>query len=180
MLDWLLDIDFRQLFVPSISPLEGILRISIVYLSIFFTLRFVLKREAASLGISDLLVVVLIADAVQNAMADSYTSVTDGLILAGTLVFWDWFLSYAAMRWRTARVIIRPAPLLLIRDGRIIWHNLGKEHLTEDELLSQLRLQGVESVDEVKLAFMETDGRISVIPRQGHPSHPDSDRRGAI
>ncbi len=162
---FLSEVDWQSLFVPQVPLLESILRMSVVYLFLIGLFRVVLKREAASLSISDLLVVVLVADAVQNAMAGSYNTVTDGLILASTLVFWDWFLSYAAMRWRGFRRILRPAPLLLIRNGQIIWSNLGKELLTEEELVSNLRLQGVNKVNQVEYAFMEMDGRISVITR---------------
>jgi uncharacterized membrane protein YcaP (DUF421 family) len=176
MMDFLLDVDWEEVFALSISPLEGIVRISIVYLFLFFLIRFVLKREAASLGISDLLVVVLIADAVQNAMSDDYRSVTDGLILGSTLIFWNWVLSYAAMRWQPVRRILLPAPLLLVRYGEMIKHNLSQEHLTEEEIFSTLRENGIEDIKDVKFAFMETDGRISVIPKEGKESQPPSPR----
>ena len=175
ILDFLFSIDYRSLLTPSMSPLESILRISVVYLFLFFLMRTVLKREAASLAITDLLVVVLIADAMQNAMANDYRSLTDGLVLGGTLVFWDWFLSYAAMRR-----LIRPAPLLLIRDGQVMPHSLRQEHLTEEELASHLRLQGIERVEDVKYAFMEMDGRISVIPRDGKSSHQPEEKQGGL
>lgn len=165
MPDFIFGVNWRELFVPQVPLLESIVRMSVVYLFLYSLFRLVLKREAASLGISDLLVVVLVADAVQNAMGGEYTTITDGLVLASVLVFWDWFLSFAALRWRGFRRMVRPAPLLLIRDGQIIWSNMRKELLTEEELMSNLRLRGVESPDEVKYAFMEMDGRISVIER---------------
>jgi uncharacterized membrane protein YcaP (DUF421 family) len=177
MWDLFFGVDWRTVFVPTIPILESFVRISIVYLSIFLMLRFILKREAAALGVADLLVVVLLADAVQNAMADDYRSVTDGLVLAATLIFWDWALSYAAMRWPTIRPIVRPAPLLLIRDGRVFEANLRREHLTIDELLSHLRLQGVDRVEDVRLAFMEMDGRISVIEKQRERPHQRRDQK---
>lgn len=167
MPDFIFGVDWRELFVPQVPLLESIVRMSVVYLFLFGLFRLVLKREAASLSISDLLVVVLVADAVQNAMGGDYNTITDGLILAATLVFWDWFLSYAALRWRGFRRVIRPAPLLLVRDGQPIVANMRKELLTEEELLSNLRLQGVENLDQVKFAFMEMDGRISVIEKEG-------------
>ncbi|MBI2954939.1 MAG: DUF421 domain-containing protein [Chloroflexi bacterium] len=180
MLDWLISIDLVEIFAPTMSPLEAVLRISVVYLFLFSLLRVVLKREAAAIGITDLLVVVLIADAVQNAMADEYRSVTDGLVLGATLVFWDWALSYAAARWRRFGRVIRPAPLLLVRNGEPIWDNLRKEHLTEEELASHVRLQGLERIEDVKYAFMETDGRISVIPKEGNQSQGSRDKNKAI
>jgi uncharacterized membrane protein YcaP (DUF421 family) len=93
-----------------------VIRGSIVYLSPFFGLRHIFKREAAALEISDLLVIVLIADAVSNGMSGSYTSVTDALILAAMLIDWNWLLTYLAFRFPAARWIIRPRPLLLIQN----------------------------------------------------------------
>ncbi len=82
----LVTIDWEGAFSPEL-PLELILRGSLIYLALFALLRFVLKREAGAVGITDLLVVVLIADAAQSAMAGSYTSLPDGLVLVGTIVF---------------------------------------------------------------------------------------------
>ncbi|MGI5836019.1 MAG: DUF421 domain-containing protein [Chloroflexota bacterium] len=179
MQDFIFGIDWRELFVPQVPLLESIVRMSAVYLFLVGLFRTVLKREAASLSISDLLVVVLMADAVQNAMGGNYNTITDGLILATTLVFWDWFLSYAALRWRGFRNVVRPAPLLLVRDGQPIPTNMRKELLTEEELLSNIRLHGVESFDQVKYAFMEMDGRISVITRNRRRPRGGADKKAA-
>lgn len=176
-LDFLLSFDLRDLFVPTLSPLESVLRMSVVYLFLFLLLRGVLRRELGELGIGDLLVVVLVADAMQNAMADDYRSITDGLILVSVLVFWNWVLSYASMRWRTFRRILRPAPVLLVRDGQPIWPNLSREHVDEEELLSQLRLQGLERLDQVKYAFMEADGEISILRKEGEPERRSRRRK---
>jgi uncharacterized membrane protein YcaP (DUF421 family) len=176
LIDFLTRVDLRELFVPDASLPEVVLRISIVYLVLFTLLRVVVKREVGSMGITDLLVVVLVADAVQNAMAGQYKSITDGLILAAVLVFWDWFLTYAAYRWRGARKLIRPAPLLLVRDGRVIHANLRQELVTEEELESEIRLQGVMDVQQVAYAFLETDGRVSVIPRKQEEKSEGNDK----
>jgi uncharacterized membrane protein YcaP (DUF421 family) len=104
-------LDWRELFVLTLGIGEIILRGSVVYLFIFFVFR-VLRREAGAIGISDLLVVVLIADAVQNAMGSDYKSITEGLILVLTIVCWDMLLN-----WLDYRVpALRPAPLPLIKD----------------------------------------------------------------
>lgn len=87
-----------------------------------------------------------------------------------------WALSYAAAHWRGVRRVIRPAPLLLVRNGEPIWSNLKKEQLTAEELLSHVQLQEIERLDDVKYAFMETDGRISVIRKEGKQSQGAMDR----
>ena len=106
------------------------------------------------------------ADAIQNAMAGEYTSVTDGCLLVSTIVFWNVVVDWLAYRWAFLRKLLEPRPLLLIRDGQLLRHNMRKELVTEDELLAQLRKQGVEKVQEVKRAFMETDGKVTVIPHK--------------
>lgn len=161
-MDKLFQIDWNSAFVPTVSVAEMVLRGTLVYLLLFFVLR-VLRREAGALGISDLLVVVLIADAAQNAMASEYKSITEGAVLVGTIVAWDFFLDWLGYRFPSIQRLLRPAPLPLIKDGRVLRQNLRKEMITMEELMSQLREQGVESVEEVKACRLEGDGHISVI-----------------
>ena len=157
-------IDWDALFVPSMDLGEVVLRGTAVYLFLFFLLR-ILRREAGQLGISDLLVVVLIADAAQNAMSSEYRSITEGAILVATIAFWDYFLDWLSFRVPALQRMLRPAPLLLIRNGRLLRENMKREMLQEDELMAQLREHGVRSAGEVKACYLEGDGRISVIPR---------------
>jgi uncharacterized membrane protein YcaP (DUF421 family) len=157
-----LQIDWRSVFFPSVGVAEIFLRGTIVYLFLFFTLR-LLRREVGAIGISDLLLVVLIADAAQNAMSSDYKSITEGLILVGSIAFWDYFLDWLGYRFPGVRRLIRPAALLLIKDGRMQRRNMRQEMITEEELMGQLREHGIERIEEVKKSYMEGDGRISVI-----------------
>lgn len=155
-------IDWRTIFTPSMPIGEIFVRGTIVYIALFFLLRF-LRRGAGAIGISDLLVVVLIADAAQNAMAGEYKSITEGIILVGTIAFWDYFLDWLGYKFPAVQRLLRPAPLLLIKDGRILRQNLRQEMITKEELMGQLREQGVENVEEVKKCYMEGEGHVSVI-----------------
>jgi uncharacterized membrane protein YcaP (DUF421 family) len=173
-----LAIDWRTLFVPTVHPGEIFFRGSVVYLFIFAAMR-LFRRQAGTLGISDLLVVVLIADAVQNAMASEYKSITDGLLLVATILFWEYALDWLAYRYPRVRPLLQSGPLLLIENGRLQAEHLRKHMVSEDELLAQLREHGLESADQVKRSYLEGDGRISVIragPRTDQPSEPE-DRR---
>ncbi|MEP6922515.1 MAG: YetF domain-containing protein [bacterium] len=158
-------IDWNSVFVPTVSIPEIILRGTVMYLMLFAVLR-ILRREAGGLGIADVLVIVLIADAAQNAMSSTYKSVTEGVVLVGTIVFWDVALDWLAFRFPGFQRLIRPAPLLLIKDGRMQRKHMRQEMISEDELMSQLRQQGVENVTEVKKACLEGDGRVSVITKK--------------
>jgi uncharacterized membrane protein YcaP (DUF421 family) len=159
-----LQIDWRSIFIPSVGVAEIFLRGTIVYLFLFSVLR-ILRREAGVIGIPDLLVVVLIADAAQNAMSSNYKSVTDGIILVSSIAFWAYFLDWLGYRFPRIRRLLRPPPLLLIKDGRMQRRNMRQEMITEEELNGQLRERGIGKIEEVKKAYVEGDGRISVITR---------------
>jgi uncharacterized membrane protein YcaP (DUF421 family) len=136
-----LEIDWNALLVPSVHLGEIFLRGTVIYLFIFFALR-MLRREAGSIGISDLLVIVLIADAAQNAMASEYHSLTEGLVLVSTILFWNYSLDALAYRFPRIRWLVRPAPLPLVRNGRLQRQNMRKQMITEDDLMAQLREHG--------------------------------------
>jgi uncharacterized membrane protein YcaP (DUF421 family) len=156
-------VNWHDVFIPDTPVVEIFVRGTIVYLAIFALLRFVLARQSGNVGVSDLLVIVLIADAAQNAMASEYKSVPDGLLLVTTIVFWSYALDWLAYHFPTLRRLIHPRPLELIHDGKVNRRNLRRELITLDELKAQLREQGIEELDRVRCAFMEGDGRISVV-----------------
>jgi uncharacterized membrane protein YcaP (DUF421 family) len=144
----------------------------LVYLGLFTLLRLLLKRESGTVGITDLLMVVLLADAAQNAMAGEYHSLVDGFFLVGTIVFWSFFLDWIAYHVPAFHRLIHPSPLPLVKDGKLLRRNMRKELITEDELLSHIRQQGIDDIARVKEAFMEGDGQISVIADQEPESRP--------
>lgn len=162
-----LNIDWTELFIPSLPVMEMIIRGTLVYWFLFLIFRLVIKRDIGSLAVTDLIVVVIIADAAQNAMAADYKSITDGLILISTIVFWNFLLDWAAYRFRWLERFIEPKALKLIKDGCILHRNLRREFLTEEELMRKIRESGVEDLSQVQAAYMEGDGTISVINKRG-------------
>src|SRR3954469_6157045 len=138
MLSHLIGVDWGQLFTPDTPLLEIFVRGSVVYLTLFFLLRIVLRREAGGLGITDLLVIVLIADAVQNAMAGDYKSITDGLILGATIIFWSYALDWLAYHWSPFGRFMDPHPLPLVKDGQLLRANMRRELLREDDIMAEL------------------------------------------
>src|SRR5678815_4039397 len=155
-------IDWRTMFVPTGSVFELVLRATVMYLLILAGFR-VFRREAGSLSVSDLLVVVLIADAAQNGMAGEYKSLTEGVIIVATIFAWNFVLDWLAYRSPTVHWLLHPPPLLLVRNGHIQHHNLRAQLMTKADLLEQLREQGVDSLERVKKCYLESDGRLSVI-----------------
>lgn len=156
------NVDWTAVFVPELSLPEVVLRGTLVYLALFLMLRLLPRREVGSVGTSDLLVVVLIADAVQNAMGADYRSVTEGLLLVLTILFWSYLIDWLDHRFPALHLVNAP-PRRLIRDGRILRANLRKERFTEAELMTKLREQGVANAVEVESAYLEGDGKVSVI-----------------
>lgn len=116
---------------------------------------------------SDLLVVVLIADAAQNGMAGEYTSVTEGAVVVATIFGWNYMLDWLAYRSRIAHWLLHPPSLLLVRSGKIQHRNLRAELITVNDLLEQLREQGVDDIRQVRKCYLESDGRMSVIRTAG-------------
>jgi uncharacterized membrane protein YcaP (DUF421 family) len=178
-MDSLLQINWHSVFVPELSLAEIVLRGTLIYLLLFFILRF-LRREAGALGISDLLVVVLIADAAQNAMGSEYKSVTEGAVLVGTIVAWDYALDWLGYRFPSAGRLLRPAPLPLVKNGRMLRQNMRKELVTTEELMSLLREQGVESLSEVKRCYLEGGGHVSVIKNDAGGDDGGKDDSGKV
>src|SRR5687768_1541409 len=107
-------IDWQELFGVSVAPIELIVRGTAVYWFLFLIFRLILRRNVGSVAIADILVLVIIADAAQNAMAGEYTTVTDGFILVGTIVAWNYLLDWMSYRWKPLRTLLEPQPLLLI------------------------------------------------------------------
>lgn len=167
----ILNIDWHSVFVPTVSVFEIVFRGTLVYLLLFAVLR-VLRRETGGIGIADVLVIVLVADASQNAMASEYKSLTEGAVLVGTIVFWNYTLDFLGYRFPRFQRFIRPAALPLIKNGRMLRKNMKTEMITEEELLGQLRQQGVDDVREVKTCCLEGDGRISVIKTKSRGQKP--------
>lgn len=160
-------INWSKMFSPDTAVLEIIIRGSVTYLVIFFLLRIILKRQAGgNIGTTDVLVIVLLADASQNAMAGGYKSITDGLLLVAVIIFWSFFLDWLGYHWPFFRSLIKDPKLPLIIDGKMLKKNMRKELVTEEELLSEIRKEGHEKVEEIARAFMESDGNISIIPKE--------------
>jgi uncharacterized membrane protein YcaP (DUF421 family) len=171
-----LSIDWHALFVPSGSLVELVVRGSMLYLAILAAMR-VLRRDAGSLGTADLLVIVLVADAAQNGMAGEYKSITEGVILVAVIFSWDYALDWLGYRYPLIHRLLHPAPLTLVREGRLLPRNLRSEMLTVADLKEQLREQGVDDIATVKRCFLEGDGRMSVIKYGPDESAPPPGRK---
>lgn len=164
-MDHLITIDWEDMFSLSLPLAEIVIRGTAMYWFLFVVFRFVIRRDIGAVGIADVLVLVIVADAAQNAMAGEYTSITDGMVLVSTLIAWNVLLDWLSYRFPRFRRFAEPEPIRLIWKGRVIGRNLRRELISNEELWSKLREAGIESVDEVKEAFIESDGQISIIKK---------------
>jgi uncharacterized membrane protein YcaP (DUF421 family) len=144
-----------------------ILRTAIVYVCLVLGFRFLGKREAGQLSTLDLVVLLVIANAVQNAMVGQNTSLIAGLIAAGVILVLDLLLHRAADRWVSVRNFLDGEPTLLVDHGTILYDNLRREGISDRELQVALRQNQLLSAEEALYVFLETNGQISVIPKRG-------------
>lgn len=158
-------VDWRAMLVPEHSLLDLFLRGTMMYLVIFVLLRLVLRRQVGDIGTSDVLVIVLLAEVSGNAMAADAKSISEGAILVGTVLLWSYVIEWVQHRFPAVERLIREPKLKLIDNGRLLRRNMRTEFVTVEELMAQLREQGVEDRAEVKAAYLEADGHISIIRR---------------
>ena len=159
-------VDWKEVFVPNTSLLELILRGSLMYWALFGLIRVLSRRNVGELGLSDMLLVVLIADAAQKGMAADYRSVSEGIVLCATIVGWSYLLDWLAVRSDAVKRLLEPSPQVLVRDGQFQRRTMRRELITPDEVLSHMRLEGIDDIRHVKLATVEPDGQISFLRRK--------------
>jgi uncharacterized membrane protein YcaP (DUF421 family) len=151
------------------SLLDVAIRTGVIYVVLITGLRIAGKREVGQLSIFDLIVLLVIADAVQNAMVGQNSTLAGGIVAAITLLTLDKLLNVVTGRVPWVRKLLEGEPQELIRDGVVLEDALRKEGIDDDDLAAGLRRQGVLHPSEVRLAVLETDGSISVVAK--HPEH---------
>ncbi|ODV44369.1 hypothetical protein AWV79_08825 [Cupriavidus sp. UYMMa02A] len=145
---------------------EFVLRGLIVYGAVLTLLRLSGKRQIGQLTPFDLVLLLVISNAVQNAMNAGDNSVTAGLILAVTLVGANAALGYLTWRSRKLEILVEGRPQFLIHDGKLLRDVMRNQHISLDDLNKVLRHAGCTSIADVHFAILETDGTVSVKVRQ--------------
>ena len=164
--------DWAQLFSLSVPLGELLVRASAMYLFLYLLFRVVIRRRIGAIGMADLLVLVIVADAAQNGMAGEYRSISDGFVVVGTIVAWNYFFDWLAYRFPRLEQWLQPPPLPLVQRGRILWRNMRLELISEAELRAKLREHGVARVADVEQATIEPDGQVTVIQRPRPDASP--------
>ena len=147
------------------SDLPGVVaRTAIVYVALVFAFRILGKSSTGQLSTMDLIVLLVIANAIQNAMVGENVTLIGGLVAAAVILVLDRGLHFLIERSPRARTVLEGEPTLLVEDGKVDEEQMHKEGITPDELGMALRQNGLMRADEARYVFLETTGAISVIP----------------
>lgn len=166
--------DIAEIFALQAGFAEMIVRGTTMYWVLYALLRISGRRDMGSLGVADMLVLVLVADAAGNAMSGDSYSMGDGIIVVTTIVGWSYLLDRLCYYIPPLQRFLEPQRICLIRDGRILVAGLKREHISRGELMEQLRLKGVGDISRVKRAYLEPTGEFSVINQTEHPAPENS------
>ena len=158
--------DWNSMFSPSLSLFEVFFRGTLMYLFILLLLR-VVRRESGSISVADVLVLVLIADAAQNGMAGEYTSLTEGMLVVLTILFWTAVVDWASYHIESIGKLLHPQPVELVRDGVILRKNMRQNMITQEELMTFVRQAGTDDLARVKNANLEGNGEVSIVLADG-------------
>jgi uncharacterized membrane protein YcaP (DUF421 family) len=153
--------------IPSVPILEIIVRTVVVYVAVLALLRVAGKRELGQMSVADLVVIIVIANAVQNSMNGGDNSLTGGIIAAATLVGMNLLVDRYGSRLPIIGHYVREQPTLLMQDGVLLEKNMAQEHVDKLEIEMAARGHGMSDLSEVSEAVLEPDGSISIIPNKG-------------
>src|SRR5689334_1256531 len=142
------------------------LRATFLFLFVYLLTRIMGRRELSSLEPFDLILLIVIGDAIQQGLTQDDYSVTGALIVVGTFAILQVLLSFLSYKFPRLRPAIDGEPIVVVQDGKPLEKNLRRERLTVEEVLVEARSQQVASIDDIAWAVLETSGKISVIPKQ--------------
>lgn len=143
---------------------EIVLRATVVYIAVWTGLRVFARHSLGQRNALDLVLILIVANAVQNAMIGPDTSLIGGLIAAGTLFLIDFGVTKAIGRHERTRRFFEGSPVVLIHHGQLIEASIRREGINPDELAEVLHEHGLETASQVKTAILEIDGSLSIIP----------------
>ena len=156
---------WNAMFELHLSLGEKFIRAVVIYLFLVIALRLVGKRELSQLNTLDFVVLLAVANAVQNGLIGPDDSVTGAIVGATVLFLADGALAFIVFRNRRAQQIIEGTATLVVKDGKVITSAMKKEELTHDDLLAALQSSGAETVEEVRMAWLEPSGKVVIVPR---------------
>lgn len=141
------------------------IRAVVLYVFVVFLMRIIGRRELSTLTPFDLVLLIVLGDAIQQGLTQDDYSVTGAIVAVSTLAVLQVVTSYVSYRFRPVRKILKGDPIILIENGKVLDKNLHRERLTADDVAEQMRAQQIAAFDEVKWAILESNGTISFIKK---------------
>ena len=145
--------------------MDIVLRTVVVFGFLLVLTRVIGRRELSSLEPFDLILLIILGDAIQQGLTQDDYSVTGAVIVVSTIAALQVGTSYLSFRSRRARRVLEGEPIVIVQDGKLIERNLKRERLTEDEVAEEMRAQQIASVEDVEWGILETNGTMSFIPK---------------
>lgn len=158
--------------------MEIVLRSAAVFVFLWFLTRIIGKKELAEISSFELVLLVVIGDLVQQGVTQEDMSVTGAILATGTIALLVVSMSYVSFRWRRADRVVEGVPVVIVSDGRMVTESMRLERLTEDEVVSAAREQGIGDVADVRFGVLEPDGKFSFVRFDRKHAPPSSDRPG--
>lgn len=155
-----------ELWIPDEPIGELLLRATVVYFALLLLVRISGKRTVGQFTPFDLVVVMLISEASQNALVDGDASISGALIVVATLIGLNWLLGFASARSRRIDRLVEGSPVLVARDGRIFADALARQNVSLGDFREAMRSHGVPREEDIRFAFLETNGEITVVSRE--------------
>ncbi|MEO8286791.1 MAG: YetF domain-containing protein [Chloroflexota bacterium] len=165
------------MFEFNTSLLEIAVRTFIVYVVVLVGLRIFGKRELGQMTPFDLVLILTLSNSVQNAMTGPDTTLSGGIVSAGTLLVTHWFFNRLGLKVPRVRKWLAGEPTLLVHDGQLLYGHLSREGVEPDEVLMAAREHGLDKISEIGEAMLEVDGTISIIPAGVKPLTSKRKRR---
>jgi len=141
------------------------LRAIFLYAFVVLMMRVTGRRELSTMSAFDLVLLIILGDAIQQGLTQDDYSVTGAVIVVSTIAALQVGTSYLSFRSRRARRVLEGEPIVIVQDGKLIERNLKRERLTEDEVAEEMRAQQIASVEDVEWGILETNGTMSFIPK---------------
>ncbi len=154
------------MFEMSMPWWEFVLRAVVVYAVLLAMIRLSGKRTMGQFTAFDMLLIVLLGNAVQNALLGTDTSMSGGLLLAATLIVLNWSVGFVTARSKRAERVLEGAPVVLARNGHVYRDVLRRELVSRDDFAKAMREAGCSDIDRIRLALLETNGHITILTRE--------------
>lgn len=145
--------------------MDIVIRAAVIFAFVYLLTRLLGRRELSTLEPFDLILLVVVGDLVQQGVTQNDESLTGALLAISTIGLLTVALSYLSFRFKRLRPVLNGEPIVLVEDGEIVEPNLRRQRLTREEVGAEARLEGISSIEDVRWAILETNGRISFVEK---------------